>query len=341
MVLCAAALGAVAPPQDARAQELSIDEWQVPWERSRPRDPYVGPDGRVWFVGQVGNYAAVLDPETGEFERFELGEAAGPHNLIVADDGKVWYAGNLVRHIGVLDPATSRIDTIPMPDERARDPHTLVWTEEGDIWFSVQNGNFVGFLDRESREVRLVEAPQAQTSRGMGSSRPYGIKMDSEGNPWIVLFNTNRIATVDPATFEMKTFELPEGARPRRLEIDSNDILWYVDYARGKLGRFDPADGAVKEYDNPSGAEARPYGMAIDAGDRIWFVETGVQPNRFVGFDPATERFFSAADVPSGGGTIRHMYYDADEHVVWFGSDANTIGRATLPPVRGRRVSQR
>ena len=34
----------------------------MPYEESRPRDPYVAPDGRIWFVGQAGNYVAYLEP---------------------------------------------------------------------------------------------------------------------------------------------------------------------------------------------------------------------------------------------------------------------------------------
>ena len=73
-------------------QEIEIAEWEVPWENSRPRDPYVAPDGKVWFVGQRSHYAAWLDRETGEFKRFPLDEGAGLHNLIVDDDGTVFYA---------------------------------------------------------------------------------------------------------------------------------------------------------------------------------------------------------------------------------------------------------
>jgi virginiamycin B lyase len=71
--------------------------------------------------------------------------------------------------------------------------------------------------------------------------------------------------------------------------------------------------------------------MALDDHDRIWIVETGAQPNRFLGFDTRTHTFLPAADVPSGGGTVRHMVFEPREHAVWFGTDANTIGRATLP----------
>jgi virginiamycin B lyase len=42
----------------------------------------------VWFVGQRSDYAAVLNPETGEMKKYDLPEGAGPHNLVVDKDGK-------------------------------------------------------------------------------------------------------------------------------------------------------------------------------------------------------------------------------------------------------------
>ncbi|HSM59889.1 MAG TPA: hypothetical protein VK849_03785 [Longimicrobiales bacterium] len=324
---------ATLPAQTETDPELT--EWEVPWEGTRPRDPYVAPDGRVWFVGQAGHYVAVLDPEAGTFERFDLGDGVGPHNLVVDGQGVVWYTGNRQRHIGRLDPATGEIERFEVPHEAGRDPHTLVFDSGGDLWFTVQGGNLVGKLRTETGEMRLVEAPQAPGRGGqMTSSRPYGIVVDSQDRPWIALFNTNLIATVDPQSFEMKTFELPEGARPRRLVLTSDDTVWYVDYARGYLGRLEPATGVVKEWPMPGGPDSRPYGMAVDADDRIWFVETGIQPNRFVGFDPANEDFFSITEVESGGGAVRHMYYDEETNTVWFGADTNTIGVAQLPPRR-------
>ena len=164
-----------------------------------------------------------------------------------------------------------------MPDERARDPHTLIWDDNGDIWFSVQGGNLVGFLDKETRDVRLVEAPEVETRRGMGSSRPYGVKLDSENRPWIAHFNTNLIGMVEPSSFELIGYDLPEGARPRRLVIDSKDRIWYVDYSRGKIGLVEEGGGFQREYDLPAGEESRPYGVAIDKYDVVWLVETGIQ----------------------------------------------------------------
>jgi len=82
------------------AAQVPIKEWPVPYPDSRPRDPYVDGKDRVWFVGQVGNYLAYLEPESGTFKRYELENGALPHNLIVDPKGMVWYAGNGNGHIG-------------------------------------------------------------------------------------------------------------------------------------------------------------------------------------------------------------------------------------------------
>ncbi|HIF22249.1 MAG TPA: lyase [Gemmatimonadetes bacterium] len=258
-----------------------------------------------------------------------------PHNLIVDPDGTIYYAGNRASHIGKMNPMTGEVEKFMMPDERARDPHTLIFDSHGDIWFTAQNGNFVGKFWKETGEIRLLETPSAPGRGGrMGSSRPYGIVMDSRDHPWIALFNTNQIATVDPETFELVTFELPEDARPRRIAITSDDILWYGDWTRGTLGRLDPETGEVLEYPLPGGERSRPYAVVADDSDRIWLVETGPKPNNFVGFDPMTGEIFSQSLIESGGGSIRHMYFDAETNSMWFGADTNTVGQAKLPPRR-------
>lgn len=330
-ILAAGAVAALlvlpTPPTAVQAQQVRIDEWDVPWPDTRPRDPYVAPDGDVWFVGQRADYVAALDPETGEFVRTELPEGAGPHNLIVGDDGTVWYAGNRDRHIGRLNPETGEIERIDMTEPAARDPHTLLFAGDDRIFFTAQGGNGVGRLDMATWEVTVKEVP---TER----ARPYGIVEAADGAIWVAEFGTHKLLRIDPESMELREVELPrESARPRRLQPTSDGRIWYVDYADGYLGMHDPATGGFQEWRLPRGAEARPYGMAVDAADRLWLVETGPrgEPNRFVGFDPATEEFFSITEIPSGGGTVRHMVYHDATNSIWFGTDANTIGRARLP----------
>lgn len=320
ILLAGLALAAAAPDTLPRVQE-----WPVPWAETRPRDPAVAGDGRVWFVGQVGNYVGVLDPRSGEFRRFELPERALPHNIVVGPDGALWYAGNGDAHIGRMDPATGQVRRFDMPDATVRDPHTLVFAPGGELWFSVQGGNAVGRLDPATGAVRVVR-PSVERAR------PYGIVVGEDGRPWVALFGTNRIASIDPATMAMREYTLPAAdARARRLERTADGMVWYVDYARGSLGRLDPRSGDVREWPLPGGAQSRPYAMAQDERGGLWMVETGMRPNRLVGFDPASGRFSTPVEIPSGAGTVRHMVYHAPTRTLWFGTDANTVGRATLP----------
>lgn len=223
-------------PATAEANvNVEIKEWQVPWEQSRPRDPWAMPDGTVWFVGQRSHYAAIFDPEAQQFTMYDV------------------------------------------PTQYAR---------------------------------------------------PYGLVVHND-QPWATLFGSHKLATVRDG--ELVEIELPrESARPRRLAVTADGMVWYVDYADGYLGRYNPSAEEVSEWRAPSAKDSRPYGMAADSEGRLWFVETGVQPNRLVGFDPATNAFVANVEIPSGGGSIRHMYYDANSNSIWFGTDANTIGQALL-----------
>lgn len=308
------------PASAAAETTVEIKEWQVPWPDSRPRDPWVSGPDRVWFVGQKSHYAATFNPETEEFKRYDLPDSAGPHTVI-ADDRGAWYAGNMSDHIGLIDPESGDIEKFVLPGEGRRDSHTMAFTSEGDIWFTAQGANKIGFLDTDSKEMTLYDV---STER----ARPYGIVVHND-QPWATLFGSNKLATFKDG--ELVEIELPrEQSRPRRLAVTDDGMVWYVDYAQGYLGRYNPENGEFKEWRAPAEQRSMPYGMSSDSEGRLWFVETGVQPNRMVGFDPATEQFTDPVEIPSGGGTVRHMYYDEATNSIWFGADTNTIGRATI-----------
>ena len=308
----------------ASAEPVEITEWTVPWEDSRPRDPFVESTGAVWFVGQKGDYLARFDPADASFAKVDLEPGTGPHNLVVDGGGSVWFAGNRKGFIGRYDPASGRIAKFAMPDPAARDPHTLIFDADGVLWFTVQGGNFVGRLDPATQAMDLIAVPS-------GGARPYGIAIAPDGTPWVALFGTAKLASLDPRTLRLREHPLPRsGARPRRIAVTSDGVVWYVDHRAGFLGALNPASGTIAEWPMPAGARARPYAMAVDDRDRVWVVETGPNPNTLVGFDPATKRFFSVTPIPSGAGSVRHMVYDPVSGALWFGTDAGTLGRARI-----------
>lgn len=302
------------PGATGAADAPIVKEWAVEWA-GRPRDPFVAPDGKVWFVGQAGNYIAHFDPKTEKFRRYEIEDDTNPHNLIVDADGFVWYAGNRNGRIGRLDPKTGRAKTF-MTGE-AKDPHTLVFDGKGHIWFTSQQSNRIGRLDMKSGQVRLVTPHDSP-------ARPYGIVIDAGGNPWVSLFNAPYVVRVDPATFAVTKFgKATPDSRARRIEVTGDGSVWYGDEARGFLGRIDPATGKVREYAMPGGANAKPYALTRDGDGRLWLSQSGPD-KKLVAFDPKSGRFVSVNPVSD---TIRHMMYDAKTGAMWFGTDANRIGR--------------
>lgn len=326
-----ALLAMPAAAQDYSAEagpgSIRIEEWTVPYETSRPRDPYTVDGETIWFVGQVTDYIARFDVSDEGFEKIDLQEGDGPHNLIVDPDGNaVWYAANRAAHVGRYDVETGQFERVMMPDGHPDDPHTMIFDAAGDIWFTGQRANTVSKLDVSDRSVETLEVPTPD-------ARPYGLKIAPDGMVWVALLGTHKLASVDPETMALTEHVLPrEESRPRRLAITSDGRVWYTDYAGSRLGVLDPASGDVTDWLTPSGDGSRPYSLARDGEDRLWLVETGVQPNAFVGFDPRSNTFVSSTQVPSGGGTVRHMEYHEPDGVIWFGADTNTIGRAVVEP---------
>jgi virginiamycin B lyase len=253
-----------------------------------------------------------------------LSDEPGPHNLIVGSDGIVWYSGNLSAYIGRYNPSTGKIEKINMPNKNPEDPHTLVFDKSGrHIWFTAQWSNIVGRLTVAARKVDLIRVPTAR-------ARPYGIIVAPNGVAWVALLGTDKLASVDPNTLKLTEHSVARGARPRRVDATPDGRIYYTDYRRGYLGRLDPKTGKLDEWALPGGDGSDPYAMAVDRRGRVWVVETGVSPNTFVGFDPKLSKIISVTPIPSGAGRVRHMHYFKPTDTIWFGTDEDTIGRASV-----------
>lgn len=321
--------GPCAAEATATDDGADIQEWTVPYPNSRPRDPSVGDDGRIWFVGQTDNYLGVFDPESQQFERIGLPQGARPHSVTVAPNGDPWVAGNGDGTLLRYSPAGQLEQTIEVPTSsglKVRDPHTLAFDGHGGLWFSMQNGNAIGHLLLASAELTVIPM---QTEK----SRPYGLVSDAQGNAWAVLFAGGKLVRIDRQSKAVQEYPLPrELARPRRLALDDQQRVWYVDYAQDVLGRFDPGSGEFKEWALPK-RPAAPYAMAIDARQRVWLFLTAPQPNTVLSFDPRNETFSAAQPIESGAGAVRHAEYHRASDSIWFGTDRNTLGQLRLSAI--------
>ncbi|MEP6692913.1 MAG: lyase [Gemmatimonadaceae bacterium] len=332
-VVAASPAVAVAHAQQAAANgsvaQYDPKEWDVPYgAATRPRDPYADTHGRVWFVGQEGNYIAYRDTRSGEFKKYEIAPGTNPHNLVV-EKGMVWFTGNRNNRIVKLDPANGKLTTYMIPDESVKDPHTMTFDpKSGVAWFTAQQAGVVGRFEPNTGHFRLWKTGP--------DTRPYGIVLDSKGRPWFDLFGTNKIGTIDPETFVLRMHTLPsDTARPRRIAVTSDDQIYFGDYTRGFLGHLEPKSGRIEEFALPLGRAALPYAMTTDDRDVIWVAQNGHAnvPATLVAFDPKTQKF--VAEIPigkPGPNTIRHMTFDKTTRQIWFGTDQGALGKIAVPP---------
>ena len=279
---------------------VTIQEYDLPTPNSHPHDPALGPDGSLWYTGQMANKLGRLDPKTGEIKEYLLKtEGSGPHGLVADERGNIWFLGSFQGIHGQARSADGRSDGVQDAGPRARDPHTPVFDLRGILWFTVESGNLVGQLDPKTGEVKLKEVPTPKAV-------PYGIVVSSKGIPYFCEFGTNKLASVNPTTMEITEYTLPAGAHPRRLAITSDGVIYYTDYARGYLGRFETETSKQEEWASPGGPESKPYGIAATPDGVVWYSESGMRPNTIVRFDPKM-RSFASWPIPSGGGVIRNM----------------------------------
>jgi virginiamycin B lyase len=180
----------------------------------------------------------------------------------------------------------------------------------------------IGRMNTVTGEIDLVTVP---TER----ARPYGIKINSQGVPWVAYNGSYKLAELDPVTMAIREHELPRPETTvRRLAITSDDMVWFVNSSLGALGRLNPKTGEVTEWPSPSGPDTHPYAIEV-VDDIIWYNESRRRPDALVRFDPKAETFQSWA-IPSGVGIIRHMRATPEGNLVIHQSSMNRIGLVTI-----------
>src|SRR5438046_1160569 len=105
---------------------------------------------------------------------------------------------------------------------------------------------------------RCGSRSRMRTSSDGSTRRADGIGISAQGVPVFCEFGSNKLASIEPETMEIREHALPKGARPRRLAVADDASIYYSDYARGYLGRLDPATDTVEEWPSPGGPASPP-----------------------------------------------------------------------------------
>jgi virginiamycin B lyase len=219
-------------------------------------------------------------------------------------------------------PVEVSIHQFPVPTLGSR-PHDPLATRDGSIWYTGQLSNKMGRLNPKTGEFKEYPV-KLQTG-------PHGLVEDKDGNIWFTGNFRSLIGKLDPKTGEVTEYKMPDpdAKDPHTLVFDHNGILWFSVQQGNFVGRLDPKTGTIKLVHPPTD-KARPYGMAVNSKNQVFFVEFGAPKVATIDDNMQIKEY----TLPDPGARPRRIAID-DQDIIWYTDFARGfLGR--LDPATGK-----
>ena len=202
----------------------------------------------------------------------------------------------------------------PTLGQRSRDP---VQAADGMIWWAGQWANLIGRIDPKTGEMKEFSLPP--------NAMPHTVVLDEGGNVWYTGNKNGTVGKLDPKTEKITEYKMPgpDAKDPHTAVFDRKGVLFFTLQLSNMIGRLDPASGDIKLVAMKT-ADARPYGIKLDADGFLWVACNGAAC--LVKVDPATLDL-TEVKLPTPGTTVRRLDI-ADDGMIWYvNSGKGKIGR--------------
>jgi streptogramin lyase len=305
-------------PEDGGAV---LTEHPVPVPQDLAHDLMVDPSGAVLITGMFTHQMYRLDPAAGVFDVTPIPvPGANPRALDVDARGRWWVVLGGPGKVAVYDPPRAEWEL----HDVGMYAHSIAVGPDGRAWV---NGHFshdpelIAAVDGDSGEIARFPVPAAGGGTPAESTIPYGLRVARDGSVWGTQLRGNRLIRLDPATGDVKQWEMPvTHSGPRRPDVAPDGSVWIPLYSADALVRFDPATERFRKWDFPVPG-ALPYVVRIDQRDGTVWIGTG-HGDVVASFDPRTERF-RLYPLPTRGALIRHLDVDESRGEIWFAYGAS------------------
>ncbi len=189
---------------------------------------------RVWFTLAVSSQIAMFDRTTQEFKLYDL----------PARNFKEWMTLKLLPLIFAFDPENR---PRPSPDSESSGlpmPYGIDVAPDGDIWATRLYANDIAHIDVETDELTMIDFP---------FNGPRRLRIDAQGNLWIVAFQDSLLVKYDPTTNLFTSYELPVvNEIPYALNVDKKrGVVWVNGNQSDTILAFDIATETWKVYPMP------------------------------------------------------------------------------------------
>ena len=231
-------------------------------------------DGTIWTASAGENVIARISGDEKKVRKWTMPRDAAPGHLLKEPDGTFWVAQLGGFKVSRFDPATAELTEWP---DAARRPTAFVKKADGTLWLPETNGTLTTFFPatgtfvyRRSSDLEkpissltypfldsdgsiwsadflrgnlLRFSPDGATATRWilpnAFSQPSKIIRGPDGALWISLYNASQLARFDPATAELKTFNVGVFVLPFDMKV-YKDRIAYTEQQGGEVGVFDP-----------------------------------------------------------------------------------------------------
>ena len=231
-------------------------------------------DGSIWTASALENVILQLSPDGLTSTRWTLPTGTGPSYLLPEPDGTFWISELGNPNFAKFDPVNG---TLTEWADYSRRQTSMVRRKDGKFWVP-ETGGPLALFDPDAGTITYYQSASIYSLSypfldddesvwtcdflggylvhfsvdGTTARRwllpdvvnyPSKIIRGIDGALWISVYSSGQIARFDPATSEIRIFDLTAGSLPYDL-VNYKDRIIYSDQAYAMIGFFDPK-GAV------------------------------------------------------------------------------------------------
>lgn len=208
-------------------------------------------DGHIFLTPSMQQELVEFEPDTGVFHRYRMDDGFYPHTIRTDDQDRVWFTLALSSQVAMFDRETSKFTYYDLPARGVREwaalkiikfrlghgyvgsrpdfdwqtsgfpmPYGIdVSPVDGSVWVARLYADDIARIDPDTGEVRMISTP---------FNGPRRLRIDAQGNIWIVAFSDGKLAMYDPVVDEFRLYDLPVVSEtPYALNVDrKRGVVW-------------------------------------------------------------------------------------------------------------------
>tara|TARA_R110001592_G_scaffold363371_1_gene685829 strand:+ start:492425 stop:494176 length:1752 start_codon:yes stop_codon:yes gene_type:complete len=237
---------------------------------------YSKKDGNIFITPSMQQALLEFDIETKQFISHEMPEGYYPHTIRVDDKDRVWFTLALSSQVAMFDRTNGEftlydlpargfkewliLKSLPIlfsinPENRPQPspnrestglpmPYGIDIAPDGMVWVARLYANDLARIDPDTGEVTMIDFP---------FNGPRRLRIDADGNLWIVAFQDSLLVKYAPGTAKFTSYELPViNEVPYALNVDRDrGVVWVNGNQSDTILGFDIATESWKVYPMP------------------------------------------------------------------------------------------